>query len=205
MATRRHALTGRTAGRRPRQRAGPPIVPVPPDWTRHAACTAGQADRLFYADPDDPDETDPNTAAERQAEAQAVCAACPVRDACAAEMQKVDKLHNPHGVWAGITPAKRTPRKRARTPNKTNAAIAARAAADPRGPIPMLSEIDFDADVLRFANQGHTNTEIATHLNRPVRDVELARARAIRRRNRAARRTQRRIKLTANKAGAVAA
>lgn len=183
MMARRH---GPIPGHRPRQRVGLPTVPLPPEWTRRAVCTPQQADRLFYADPDDPDETNPAAADARRAKAQTVCAACPMRAACRREAQQVDALHGYHGVWAGQTNLERKPVK----PKPVHPRVLRRR-ADTRPPVAELSEAAFDADVLRLADQGVNARTIAERLNRSIRDVELSRKRAQDRRRRAARRTQR--------------
>lgn len=182
MAVRRHRST---RAHRPGQRIGPPILVRPPDWTSQARCAPEQADRLFFADPSDPDEPDPGTATDRQAEALAICAGCPVRADCRLEAAAVDAQHGHHGVWAGLTSTARKPVK----PKPVRARVRRRR-ADPRTPIPELSEVAFDADVLRLADQGLYARDIAKRLNRSLRDVELARTRAQLRRRRAARRAQ---------------
>lgn len=180
MAIRRH---GPTPGYRPGQRIGLPVVPLPPEWTRQARCTPEQADRLFYADVDQ-DEADPSTFEARQTEARAICASCPVRAACDREAAAVDRLHGHHGIWAGRAADDRAPRR----------ALSARKCSEhtePRRPVPRLSKVDFDNDVMRFADQGATNAEIADYLGRTLCEVRLARERAGARRWRASRRLDR--------------
>lgn len=175
MSPRQHH--GPMRGRRAGHRASGPALTLPSPWVRDAACGPADADALFFADPGAPD------AAERHAQARAICAGCPVRTQCRAEADTVDQRHGRHGVWAGLTEADRTPPKPTRI---------RRAPAQPKLPrVADLSEAAFDADVLALADQHVPAAEIATRLNRALREVVLARDRAQIRRLRRHRRAQR--------------
>lgn len=82
------------------------MTPPPPSWVmadsehtwyRAAACH-GAPTELFFPDHDDPDPTEQG----RVAEAKALCAACPVREACLAA-----GMGEHHGIWGGLTPRER--------------------------------------------------------------------------------------------------
>lgn len=72
-------------------------------WRSDAACR-GLPTAMFFPDPD---RADPDGAAE----ARAVCARCPVRDACAEAGAR-----EPAGIWGGLTAAERRGRPARRRP-----------------------------------------------------------------------------------------
>jgi WhiB family redox-sensing transcriptional regulator len=61
---------------------------------RQAACAGAPVD-LFFPDPTRPDARD-------MEQARAICAGCPVREACLAAGIAED-----HGIWGGLTPRER--------------------------------------------------------------------------------------------------
>lgn len=65
-------------------------------WYRRAACRGAPVE-LFFPDPDAR-----RAEAALVAEAKAICARCPVREACLAE-----GMGEEHGIWGGTTPAER--------------------------------------------------------------------------------------------------
>ena len=44
--------------------------------------------------------------AEREAQAKAICATCPVREAC---LEYALRIREPHGIWGGMSEAERRP------------------------------------------------------------------------------------------------
>ena len=85
-------------------------LPEPEDWERRAACAPvkGKNGRweghwdLFFQ-PDGLHGHRPSEDAQREAEAKALCAACPVRELCLA---KADAADERLGIWAGLDMAK---------------------------------------------------------------------------------------------------
>lgn len=145
--TRQPHRVGPIRGHRPGHAGGISLA-IPPAWVRHAAC--GDTDpELFFPDHDTP--------ADQLAEANAVCAACPVAAAC---RDYADHTEAEHGIWAGQT----------RTPTSVSRVA----------PV----DAEFDAHVLALADQGHSSADIARHLARPLIEVQRARNRAQTRRNR---------------------
>ncbi|MDA8269754.1 MAG: WhiB family transcriptional regulator [Actinomycetota bacterium] len=61
---------------------------------RRTACAGAPVD-LFFPDPTRPD-------AQRLEQARAICADCPVREACLAA-----GMAEEHGIWGGLTPRER--------------------------------------------------------------------------------------------------
>lgn len=70
-------------------------------WYRRAACYGVPTD-LFFPDSSQPD-------AERQEQAKALCAACPVKEACLAA-----GMGEKYGIWGGLTPLERRALRRRR-------------------------------------------------------------------------------------------
>jgi WhiB family redox-sensing transcriptional regulator len=74
-------------------------------WYHSAACR-GMATSLFFPEVVSPEPGRPDPAA--VAEAKAVCARCPVREACLSV-----GLREEHGVWGGFTAGERRAARRA--------------------------------------------------------------------------------------------
>lgn len=71
--------------------------PEPPAWWRYAACRDSDPD-LFFP----PRST---TAKRLEAQAKAICNACPVRNTC---LEEALTNHEKHGIFGGTTPRERT-------------------------------------------------------------------------------------------------
>jgi WhiB family transcriptional regulator, redox-sensing transcriptional regulator len=74
------------------------------DWQVRAACRDTDTDAFF-----NPDYLRGRNKRAREAAAKAICAGCPVREAC---LEWALRLGETHGVWGGLTPeerARRTP------------------------------------------------------------------------------------------------
>ena len=68
-------------------------LPPRPSWHARAACS-GVGPSVFYPDRGvQPAEVD---------RARAICASCPVQDAC-----EEAGLHEVHGIWRGLVPSER--------------------------------------------------------------------------------------------------
>jgi WhiB family transcriptional regulator, redox-sensing transcriptional regulator len=65
------------------------------DWQQLAACTGLGTERFFH-----PDGERGQRRSSRERAAKAVCAQCPVLDACAAHALAV---REPYGVWGGMS------------------------------------------------------------------------------------------------------
>lgn len=78
-------------------------------WRRAAACR-GVDPAVFYVVDPETDEID----VEAEAAAKAICAGCPVREAC---LEHAIAVREPHGVWGGVTARerRREVRRRKRT------------------------------------------------------------------------------------------
>lgn len=77
-------------------------VPAPdPKWSRHARCR-GSNTNTFYPHPSD------NATA---VVARAICASCPVADAC---LDYALGIGEPHGIWGGTSERQRRKLRRAR-------------------------------------------------------------------------------------------
>lgn len=68
------------------------VVP-PPAWRQHARCK-GVDPEVFHPSEEDDDA----------AEAKAICAQCPVREAC---LEHALAVREKHGVWGGLTERER--------------------------------------------------------------------------------------------------
>lgn len=75
------------------------VMAEAPDWRASAACRSQDPDLFFPV-------ADPGTAvyAAQAAEAQAVCAGCPVRRAC---LEFALATFQKHGVWGGMVEGER--------------------------------------------------------------------------------------------------
>jgi len=69
------------------------------DWQLQGRCRGGDSTRFFHPD----GERGPRRA-RREAEAKAVCRACPVRAECALHALRV---REPYGVWGGFSESER--------------------------------------------------------------------------------------------------
>lgn len=69
------------------------------DWQRHAACRSISSD-LFFS----PAEERGRAQQQREEQAKALCATCPVRDKC---LQHALVAAEPYGVWGGLNPHER--------------------------------------------------------------------------------------------------
>ena len=78
---------------------------APRDWRAEGACRTEDPALFFAPDADHPEPDDARDA--REAAAKAVCARCPVIDACAAHALAV---REPYGVWGGMTEDEREAR-----------------------------------------------------------------------------------------------
>ena len=70
------------------------------DWQLHGACR-GESTSLFFH----PDGERGPARARRQAAAKAVCATCPVVEAC---LKHALSVREPYGVWGGMSEEERT-------------------------------------------------------------------------------------------------
>jgi WhiB family redox-sensing transcriptional regulator len=78
------------------------------DWQLRAACRAMDASVFFHP------EHERGTAKDRrELRAKQVCASCPVIEACPRHALDV---HEPYGVWGGMTVAERAALRRRRDP-----------------------------------------------------------------------------------------
>jgi hypothetical protein len=93
----------------PARPPGAPDTPRGDDWRDSAAC-AGHWDTFWAAMPYQPYGAPQDDAA--QAEALAICATCPVREACRAELDPAD---DPWHVSGGTTPRQRQTARLAKT------------------------------------------------------------------------------------------
>lgn len=91
-------------------------IPVRTDWQDEAACRGSDTSVFFPASEAD------------AGEAKAVCATCPVAEAC---LEYAISTRQPDGVWGGLTPTERHRliRRRQKAARKARAAAAADAAA----------------------------------------------------------------------------
>lgn len=64
------------------------------DWQLDAACRGLDSDVFFH-----PDRERGDARERREAAAKAVCAGCPVRDAC---LEHALDVREPYGVWGGL-------------------------------------------------------------------------------------------------------
>lgn len=69
-------------------------------WQAKAACR-GPHTSLFFPPPHFERKDDKEM---REARAKAICAACPVRKAC---LEYALRIHEPHGIWGGLSEAER--------------------------------------------------------------------------------------------------
>jgi len=95
--------------RRPRDPIPPPAWAAERLWLAQAAC-AGQLE-VFY--PPDYLESRGERVA-RELRARAICAACPVIEACRALVDRIETsrpYEHHHGIWAGETPVERKRRR----------------------------------------------------------------------------------------------
>ena len=69
------------------------------DWQVRAACRNTDTEAFF-----NPDYLRGRNKRAREAAAKAICAACPVREAC---LEWALHLGETHGVWGGMTPEER--------------------------------------------------------------------------------------------------
>ena len=69
------------------------------EWQLHAACRGLDTETFFHPD----NERGPRRA-NREAAAKAVCARCPVREACAEHALRV---REPYGIWGGLSETER--------------------------------------------------------------------------------------------------
>lgn len=74
---------------------------LPGDWVRHAACGPDTAELFFPI-------SDTGPAAADIQRAQAICAACPVRQQC---LNEADATGQGHGIWGGLTDTERAHRR----------------------------------------------------------------------------------------------
>lgn len=88
---------------------------VPGDWIDDAAC-AGEDQSLFFPD------RDTVVRARGRYPAKAICAGCPVRDACLDYCLTYEFPSYRHGIWGGLTP-----RERGRLTAREKAQVARRA------------------------------------------------------------------------------
>ncbi|TWE14598.1 WhiB family transcriptional regulator [Prauserella muralis] len=110
------------------------------DWQTHAACAAPDIDPdLFFPEP------------RQAAQAQRICAACPVRQQCQAHAQRHRERH---GIWGGLST-----RKLPRTRQPGHAATRQRAVA-----------------VARLTRAGLTSVQIAQRLDLSPRTIDRYRA-----------------------------
>lgn len=72
------------------------------DWTDAACRPIVRAGSDLWHKPSGSGESAPRAEAARIRDAKAVCATCPVKDACLAAATKAD-----HGIWGGLTLAER--------------------------------------------------------------------------------------------------
>jgi WhiB family redox-sensing transcriptional regulator len=69
------------------------------DWPSHAACRGLDTEQFFHPE----NERGPRRLARERA-AKAVCARCPVIDACA---EQALRLREPYGIWGGLSETER--------------------------------------------------------------------------------------------------
>jgi len=69
------------------------------DWQARAACRDADTEAFF-----NPDYLRGRNKRAREAAAKAICADCPVREACLAWALYLGETH---GIWGGMTPAER--------------------------------------------------------------------------------------------------
>lgn len=75
------------------------LEPLP--WQRRAACR-GPVAKVFYP----PATPEPRSAREaREAQAKAICRACPVRPEC---LDYALAIREPHGIWGGMSELERS-------------------------------------------------------------------------------------------------
>ncbi|GAA5103998.1 hypothetical protein GCM10025762_05260 [Haloechinothrix salitolerans] len=91
-----HPIRGRHAGA-----AAALALTLPGDWVRHAACGPDTAELFFPIG-------DTGPAAADIQRAQAICAACPVRQQC---LDDADATGQGHGIWGGLTDTERRHRR----------------------------------------------------------------------------------------------
>lgn len=83
-----------------------------PDWHQHAACQA-QEPELFFTDPSD---------AQQIQTAKRICAGCPVRSACLADVMAWEPPSNRYGVVGGLAAQERRQLHRTRQSTKSGEA-----------------------------------------------------------------------------------
>ena len=91
-----HPIRGRHAGA-----AATLALALPGDWVRHAACGPDTAELFFPI-------SDIGPAAADIQRAQALCAACLVRQHC---LDDAEATGEPHGIWGGLTDTERAHRR----------------------------------------------------------------------------------------------
>ena len=94
--TSAHPIRGRHAGA-----ATALALALPSNWVRHAACGPDTAELFFPIS-----DIGPATADIQRA--QAICAACPVRQQCHDDAEATGE---PHGIWGGLTDTERAHRR----------------------------------------------------------------------------------------------
>ena len=77
----------------------PPVRFHNTDWQARAACRDADTEAFF-----NPDYLRGRNKRAREAAAKAICAHCPVREAC---LEWALHLRETHGVWGGMTPEER--------------------------------------------------------------------------------------------------
>lgn len=77
----------------------PPVLVENWEWQVQAACRGMDTESFF-----NPDRIRGDSKRRREAAAKAVCAGCPVIDAC---LDWALTVGEPHGVWGGLTPEER--------------------------------------------------------------------------------------------------
>lgn len=88
-------------------RAAPDLLPEPEPWRAQAACRGVNPDVFF------PDK------GQSVARARAICARCPVRDACLEYALAAGSNHVDVGVWGGTTTRERRQIRNARRPGRS--------------------------------------------------------------------------------------
>jgi WhiB family redox-sensing transcriptional regulator len=83
-----------------------------PDWHHHAACQ-DQDPELFFADPSDTQQIQT---------AKQICAGCPVRSACLADVMDWEQPSSRYGVVGGLSAQERRQLHRTRQSAKSGAA-----------------------------------------------------------------------------------